>query len=208
MIRALRSRFLKALPVHLLPMILLFAVGLSLPAKAHPNIRLDYRLLFNFKGANVTAIGETWTFDPQFSQELLSTFDVDRDGTFSAAETKAMGHKILKNLSESRYFTFVSVDGHDLGKLPPIGFKAQARHGTVTVAFGSRLPAAVNAAKSHLSVLIKDPGFVVLTRLAKQRPVVLRGAPKGHCRSQVVDDPQDAYFGGLVVPKEVSLTCK
>jgi len=186
----------------------LLLMALAAPAQAHPNIVLDYRLVFDFDGTDVTDIGESWSFDAAFSEELLSDFDTDRDGTFNAEETRAMGDEILGNLSEVRYLTYIFVDGHDLGKLEPFGFRTQVRDGVVTLAFGNHLPAPVDASRSRIAVQIKDPDFMIMALPAEKQPVFFRGVPKGRCSTEIGDKPQDAYYGGLIVPQEVSVTCK
>ena len=123
---------------------LLIAMATALPAAAHSLIHMHCRILFNFDGAAVNAFGQTWTFDAHYSGHLIEDFDKDGDGAFSPAEVSAMEETVLPTLARSRYFTFVSVDGRDVGAIAPYTFNAKAENGIVTFAMSMALPTPVD----------------------------------------------------------------
>ena len=158
----------------------------ALPAAAHPLIHMHCRILFNFDGAAVNAFGQTWTFDEHYSGHLIEDFDQDGDGAFSPAEVGAMEKTVLPTLARSRYFTFVSVDGRDIGAITPYTFNAMAENGIVTFAMSMALPTPVDPRHGTIRVEIRDPGFSVEAVFVDSDPVALRDQPNPSCAGSVV----------------------
>lgn len=178
-------------------------------ACAHPDISLSYRLLFDLDEAGkVAQLGESWTFDPNFSQELLAEFDADHDGDFDQNESDQIRAEVLSNLSEVRYFTYVSAGDDDLGTLQPVAFRAAAENGTVTVALVLRLPHPVDAAKAPLSVEIEDPDFAVFATPLSRQAAEVRGDPDGHCQVETIADTTDPDLAALGGGQTIRLTCR
>lgn len=182
------------------------AVGFGSPAWAHPDIWIEDRVTFIFREAQVTGIEESWTFDPDYSKTLLADYDAASDENISAAESKAMAEHILPNLAEVRYFTYVRVDGRDLGTLPLHDFVATARDGRVNFTFVVDLPSPVDPLRQALKVEINDRDYYAEIRLSEKGPVQLRD-PRGiACVPRLRDDVENAYFG-YVYPQEITLSC-
>ncbi|MBO0661625.1 DUF1007 family protein [Jiella sp. MQZ9-1] len=189
-------------------------VGLVLatggPAIAHPNIMMQCRVLFNFKGDLINGIGEAWTFDQTFSDELMKDFDADHDGKLSDAESRRMGAQVMTNLGASRYFTYISVDGQDIGKPKASGFRAAVQNGIVSIAFAVPLPQPIDPRQHKLTVEIKDQEFFVYALFATPSPVLIKGAggTEDGCTPKVYDDKAGAYWGGAIIPQAATLVCK
>jgi tRNA threonylcarbamoyladenosine biosynthesis protein TsaE len=183
------------------------AIGAGSLASAHPDIRIEDRVIFLFDGARVSAIEETWTFDPDYSQSLLADYDADHDGRISPAESRKIAEHILPNLAEIRYFTYLWVDGRDLATLPPRDFVASAENGLVTFRFVIDLPSPIDPQRQVLKVEINDRDYSVEIRLAKKDPVELRAPRDLTCVPRVRDDVENAYLG-YVSPQEITLSCR
>ena len=177
------------------------------PALAHPDILMECHLLFNFEGGAITGIGESWTFDETFSAQLIADYDEDHDGAFNEAESAAIGNETFARLAEIHYFTFLTLDGAPLPVPEPFGFKAVAQGGIVTFSFGLRLATPVSPQTQKLAIQIKDPDYAVGASFAPHEAAVLKGIEPGACRAVFTSKPQDAYFDGLVIPKEASIVC-
>lgn len=183
------------------------AIGFGPLAWGHPDIKIENRVTFIFKGAQVTGIEESWTFDPNYSKTLLADYATNGGGNISAAESRAMGEHILPNLAEVRYFTYVWVDGHDLGTLSVRDFNAIARGGRVTFTFVADLPSPVDPLHQALKVEINDRDYYAGIRLMEKEPVRLQD-PRGiACAPRLRDDVENAYFG-YVYPQEITLSCR
>ena len=176
-------------------------------AEAHPHVFIDNRVTFLFDAGKVTALRLHWVFDDIFSDDLLNQFDADGDGTFDKLESKAVGEGVLPNLKMFRYFTYVWVDGRDLGTLAPRDFVATARAGRVTFTFVVDLPSPVDPRRQALKLEINDRDYYAEIRLAEKDPLGLRDPRDIACVPQVRDDVQNAYFG-YVYPQEITLSCR
>ena len=148
------------------------------------------RVLFNFDGPTVNAFGESWTFDPHYSEHLLADFDADHDGAFSPSEVAEIAKVGLPNLAGHHYLTFVTVDGQDVGELAPYTFNAVARDGIVTFAFSMKLPTPVDPSVSDLRVEISDPAFTIYPVFPEANPVALRGAGDRTCTTALIDNAE------------------
>ncbi len=189
---------------------LALAVALSLqaaPARAHPDITMDCHLLFNFEDGLITGLGESWTFDESFSAQLLADYDADSDGAFNESESGAIRDETFARLSAIHYFTFLTLDGQPIATPEPFGFKAAAEGGRVTFTFGLRLAQPVAPRTQRLGVEIKDPEYAVGARFATGQAIYLHGAPPETCRGTITSKPSEAYFDGLAIPQEASVTC-
>lgn len=156
-------------------------------ASAHPFSAAQCRFLFQIQGTKVTAFGESWMLDGTTSEELLTALDLDHDGHFNAREIAAMAESVKPTLEAERYFTTVSADGHDLGKLQPFGFDATANNGLVTLVIGFKLPAPIPLDQTKLMVRVDDPEQTIRFNLTDSNPVVLHGNANPLCNWQITD---------------------
>jgi ABC-type uncharacterized transport system substrate-binding protein len=179
----------------------IFTLSVVIPAMAHPDILMKCRLLFNFQGDMITALGESWVFGEAFSEQMLADYDLDHDGDFNDSENVALAKKILPILASERHYTSISINGQDIAAVTPLNFRASARNKIVTFTFGVQLPAPVDPVNSVIRIQIKDPKFSVYVASPKQDSVILRGMPPDRCKPQVTE--LDTRFGGI----EVTLLC-
>lgn len=180
----------------------------AVPAAAHPHVFIDNRVTFVFDGGKVAALHLGWVFDEIFSDDLLNQFDADGDGAFDALESKAVGEGVLPNLEMFRYFTYIWVDGKQLDPIVPTDFLAIAENGVVAFAMAVKLPQPVDPRTQALAVEVNDREYYVAVELAERDPVTLENAGDLPCSPLVRDDPDNAYFGGFVIPQEITLQCR
>jgi ABC-type uncharacterized transport system substrate-binding protein len=179
------------------------------PAAAHPHVFIENKMAFVFDAGKVTALRLTWTFDDVFSDSLLMQFDADGDGTFDDLESKAVGESVLPNLKMFHYFTYVFVDGKQLDPIEPAGFVASADDKRiVTFRMMVPLPQPIDPRSAALATEIYDSEYYVQVDLAQQDPVTLENADGAPCSATLRDDTKRAYFGGVVIPQEISLQCR
>jgi len=184
-------------------------MSLSRAAFAHPHVFIDNRVVFMFAGDKIIALTESWTFDEIFSDQLLQGFDKNGDGTFNAAESKAVAEGTLPNLKKFRYFNYIWVDGKDLGSIDPVDFTASAgKTKKVTFVFSVKLPKPVDPKTQKLRVEINDREYYVEVDLAQDQPVLFHGNQGVTCTPKVRDDTENAYYGGFVNPQEITLSCQ
>ena len=180
----------------------------TVPAAAHPHVFVDNRVTFVFDAGKVTALKLEWTFDEIFSSDLVNQFDPEGDGTFDATESADVRENVLPNLKQFHYFTYIWVDGKPLDQIDPADFVATLDNGIVTFRMRVPLPEPVDPLSRKLAVEVNDREYFVEVALAQQDPVAMENADGVPCKAAVRDDPANAYYGGFVIPQEVSLQCQ
>jgi ABC-type uncharacterized transport system substrate-binding protein len=116
---------------------------------------------------------------------------------------------VLPNLAMFHYFTYVFVDGKQLDQIEPTDFVASAdENRIVSFRMTVPLPQPVNPRNAALAAEVYDREYYVQVDLAQQDPVLLENADDVPCSAMLRDDTEAAYFGGFVVPQEISLQCR
>jgi len=176
--------------------------------EAHPHVFIDNRVTFILDGQKITGFRENWLFDEVFSDQLLQQFDADQDGAFSPAESAQAAAGTLPNLANFHYFTYVWLDGKDLGRLEPSDFHASAKKGLVTFDFLVKLPRPVDPTQQAMALEINDRQYYVEVLLAKENPIVFKGQGSLACSASVTKDVKNAYYGGFVYPQRITVQCR
>lgn len=73
----------------------------------HPHMWFTSSLEVVFAGKNLKGAYVTWTFDRFFSADVISGYDINRDGVFSAAETADVYENAFSYSENFYYFTFI-----------------------------------------------------------------------------------------------------
>ena len=129
--------------------------------------------------------------------------------TFDELESKAVGEGVLPNLKMFHYFTYIFVDGKQLDLIDPADFVASVKDKRiVTFQMKVPLPQPVDPHTAALAAEIYDSEYYVQVDLAQQDPVSLENADGAPCSATLRDDTKRAYFGGVVIPQEISLQCR
>jgi ABC-type uncharacterized transport system substrate-binding protein len=181
--------------------------GSASPAFAHPDTSVEDRVTFLFQGTQITAIEESWTFDAGYSQSFLADYKTQPDGGISAAGSKLIAQRIQPNLAEVRYFSYVWLDGRDLGNLPVRDFVASASGGRLNFTFVVELPQPVDPRRQALKVEVYDHDYFAAFALIDEDPVRSRGQQDIVCEPRIKDDVANAYFGDIY-PQEITLSCR
>jgi len=198
--------------LDLISIIVILILSFKENGLAHPNTIINYRIFFKFDGYKVTDIGQSWSFDKITSYQLMLEYDIAKKNKLNEKESKAIAKKIIQGLWEVRYFTYISVNNQDSGRLKTSGFKAQINGDILTLAFNTHLSLPVDARRKHLSVEIKDPDLTIITSIAQKKPAILIGKPKGcsvNIKEKKLEGLAKEYysFGMFVSQKEVSVSC-
>jgi ABC-type uncharacterized transport system substrate-binding protein len=177
-------------------------------AAAHPHVFVDNRVTFDLADRKIIGFRENWLFDEVFSDQLLQQFDTDQDGAVSAVESQQIAATTLPSLAKFNYFTYVWVDGKDLGRLEPSDFLASAKKGVVTFDFMVKLPEPVDPRRQVLALEINDRSYYVEVLLAKQDPIEFQGQGSLACSASVTKDVENAYYAGFVFPQRIAVQCR
>lgn len=177
-------------------------------AWAHPDIAITARLLVDVQAGRLTMIAESFAFDAAHSRRLLDLYDADADGRFDATEMAALHQSLAEDLEPLGYFTEVTQAGRALSLPAPAAFHATSEAGIVTVTLGFRLDVPLDVSEGRsVEIVLRDRDYTAAFRLADATPVILRGG-EGACGYRLQDRRDLAYFGGLVVPQAIVLSCR
>ncbi len=180
---------------------------LATPAAAHPDVAASARLVFHLEGNRLTGLTQILGFDQATSHRLTARFDADQDGTLSDGERAALTRELGDRLS-SRDFFLEARFGPEAVNLPPAAsVRVDLATGQATIAADYRWPAALPLDGQPLSLMLRDRDFTIAFRFDPERPAVLSGTP-GDCEVSVAPEQEEAYFGGLVIPEILRLTCR
>ncbi|MGD9649704.1 MAG: DUF1007 family protein [Dongiaceae bacterium] len=175
-------------------------------AAAHPHVFITAKAAFVVKEGKIIGIRQFWVYDPLFSNDLMLTFDSDRDKKLSAAEQQKMGGEILKNLKEFHYFTFIENGGKKIDNVTVAEFQAAAG-ARVAMSFLAILPEPIALKEQQLSLRTYDPSYYVEVMVDNKEPVLYENFGQNICHFTRDFDQQHRYFGGVIVPEKVNLVC-
>ncbi|MBA3041332.1 MAG: DUF1007 family protein [Alphaproteobacteria bacterium] len=186
----------------------LLSCAAPVAAWAHPDIAITARLLFDVQAGRLTMIAESFAFDAAHSRRLLALYDANTDGRFDETEMAALGRSLAEDLEPLGYFTEMRQAGRAVPLPAPAAFHATSEAGIVTVTLGFRLDAPLDVSEGRsVEIVLRDRDYTAAFRLTEATPVILRGG-EGACGYRLQDRPDLAYFGGLVVPQAITLSCR
>jgi ABC-type uncharacterized transport system substrate-binding protein len=181
--------------------------AMSASAVAHPDIAASARLSFEMQERRLVAMSELLVFDKTTSQRLAARFDSNGDGGLSEAEHGNLGREVLGRLSEHAFFTELSLDGSDFALPDPEPGNLRFDGGLLQLRLTFRLHDPLDLRGRNLSVLLRDRDLVIAFGLEAAPPAISGGEADG-CSARVEERSDQAYFGGLVTPNVVTLTCR
>jgi ABC-type uncharacterized transport system substrate-binding protein len=155
------------------------ALLLSLPitrANAHPHVwvTLHSEILYSPEGA-MTAVRHAWAFDDMFSAYALQGIKHAKKGQYSREELASLAQLNVDSLKEYDYFTFARGDGKKLKFSGPVDYWLEYRNPELILHF--TLPLKTPAMAKAMQVEVYDPSIFVDFEFAREKPVLLDGAP-------------------------------
>ena len=180
---------------------------LAAPAAAHPDVAASARLVFKLDGNRLTGLTQILGFDQATSRRLAARFDEDHDGTLSHAEREALTRELGDRLSSRDFFLEARLGPEAVSLPPAASVRVDLATGQVTIAADYRWSTALPLDGQPLSLMLRDRDFTIAFRFDPERPAILSGTP-GDCEVSVAPEPGEAYFGGLVIPEILRLTCR
>lgn len=175
-------------------------------AESHPDIAVTARVLFDVEAGRLVAVAESLAIDEASSRRLIARFDTDGDGVFDPTERAVVRQALTGDLGDLGFFAELSADGERVALGVPDVFDATVSDDVVTVVFGFRLEEPVVLAGRKIELMLRDRDYTVAVAFDGDRPAVVRGGEG--CAVSREMRPADAYFGGLVVPEAIVLSCR
>lgn len=149
------------------------------PCLAHPHILASVQVAVMYSDrAEVTAIRNSWTYDPFYAAFAKRQIDTNGDGKYSVEELNLFAKQQMGSLREFGFFTAVEAEGTKVEFDDPADYGLKLTDdGILTLAFVLPLKKAAMLSK-QFTINIFDPHFFAYFTLA-DRAVYLIGAPQG-----------------------------
>ncbi|KQW31677.1 hypothetical protein ASE36_05450 [Rhizobium sp. Root274] len=178
------------------------------PAFAHPDMAASVRLSFEMEQTRLTGLAERLVFDAATSRRLVTRFDIDDDGELSDGERGNLENELLTRLAERQFFTELSLDGEQLVLPDPTGAVVRLDAGYVELQLQFRFASPKDLTLAMFGVLMRDRDLAIVFGMDPVTPAILSGTPSEVCVTGMQQPHDQAYFGGLVIPTMVTLTCR
>jgi len=127
-------------------------------AGAHPHAWIDYTVTVRFGADGPEGVRVDWAFDEMLSELIIQKYDSDRDGKFSARETRALEQDHFSRLKDFNWFVEVKVDGTAIPVKDPKDFEAQNVKGQLHYLFIVPIPRATRR-EGTVEVNVVDATF-------------------------------------------------
>jgi ABC-type uncharacterized transport system substrate-binding protein len=146
-------------------------------ADAHPHAWIDYTVTVRFGAEGPEGVRVDWAFDEMLSELIIQKYDADRDGKFSAGETRALEHDHFSRLKDFNWFVEVKLDGTVLPVKEPKDFEARNVKGQLHYLFTVPIPRATRR-EGTVDVNVIDTTFY--TALTAIGAMIAAESPPGY----------------------------
>lgn len=184
----------------------MFVVGTAGPALAHPDIAASVAVAFEVREEQMLALSERIVFDDATSQRVSRRFDTDGDGLLSQGEMTELSAELQHRLRARAFYTELSLDKAPLDLPEAVEVAVRFDGANLALQITLRPPTPLDLKGRTLGVLLRDRDLTIAFSLSKVPPVISGIA--GACTARVEQRPDETYFGGLVTPDAVMLTCR
>ncbi len=143
---------------------------LAAPLAAHPHMFLESRAEIVLNSGELSGVWLEWTLDSFFSADLIHGYDLDRNGSFDAAETRALEQGAFVNLRHYHYFTFIRVGSARTNPSGVRNFSARQSGGSVIYRFFVDLS---RHASDEVFLAVYDYTYFCDIRYPQRNPVTI-----------------------------------
>jgi ABC-type uncharacterized transport system substrate-binding protein len=212
--------------------LLAFGVLLAtcVPALAHPHLYATMQTVLLMTPDNkIKGLRLRWNFDETYTQFSLEGLDTNGNGTYEPEEIQPLTDENIKNLLESKYFTFAKQSGVEIPQAPVTVYGQAMENEKLTLWFELPFAAPVDPKAGPFEVRVYDPDFFIAFDYKPEQPPALEGTLAAGCgmelmplmsdqeientRTMLAEKPQDwkpetpTDFGAMFV-QPIVVTCK
>jgi len=106
------------------------------------------------------SISYGWRFDPNFSADMLESFDENGDARLDAAELREASEAVYDTIKDYRYFLLLSREGKPIAVKPPARMAATYQASQLSVAFKAT-PAEPMPLTGGIEIGVFDPTYSI-----------------------------------------------
>jgi ABC-type uncharacterized transport system substrate-binding protein len=200
------------------------------PAVAHPHLFATMQTALMMTPDNkIKGMRIRWNFDETYTQFSLEGLDANGNGTYEPEEIQPLTDENIKNLLESKYFTFAKQSGVEIPQLPVTVYGQAMENEKLTLWFELPFATPVDPKTAPFEVRVYDPDFFIAFDYTPEKPPQIEGALPDGCamdlkplmsdeeieatRTMLSDKPQDwkpetpTDFGAMFA-QPIVVTCK
>jgi len=195
--------------------VVLAAVAMCLPARAHPHVWVTVETTLVYQNGAFVGVAHKWTFDELYTAMAIEGLDKNKDGKYDRAELEELTKVNMQGLKEFGYFTHAALAGEALKLGEARDYWQEHKDGALSLYFTVPFATPVLAEAKGLTFSVYDPTYFIDFSLAKDNGARLGpGAPKD-CVLMVgvsqgdnaLGDSFGAMGGMIVIGKTVALAC-
>lgn len=154
---------------------LLLALGLGIPAAAHPHMFIDSQVTAVFDEQQLSGFRVKWKFDPMFTASIRLDYDRNRDGQFNDQEARLIEQNAFANLKNYHYFITISHGKKDYQVDAVEQFDAWMDGDRLAYEFFVPYELPVSAAGNRVKLVIFDDTFFCDIAYEDENPVSIEG---------------------------------
>ncbi len=113
----------------------LFVIFFNTAVFAHPHMFFSSSIEFVFSKQALKGAYVTWTFDRYFSADIISGYDVDKDGFFNEKERLDVFENAFSYTANYYYFCFIRQGNKRTSPSSVSSFKVRQKNGIVSYTF-------------------------------------------------------------------------
>ncbi len=187
------------------PAIVLIAITIVItlftaPVFGHPHVFIAQRVDVVFDDRGLAGFRMHWQFDDMFSTMIAADHDKDQNGQLEKPEVASIKEKAFSYISESSYFTFITIDGRAFDVKYVTDFDAVLKDKKLEYIFF--IPCHVTAMETYKKIKLAtyDPTYYSAIFFAESRPVSLNATQKLEIKTAVKEDPDTLIYYDMIHP--------
>ena len=115
--------------------VIIFSFLINCFAFSHPHMSFTSAIEFVFNSTKLQGAFVEWTFDRYFSADIISGYDLNHDGIFSASETNDVWENAFSYTGNYYYFCFIRQGSRRTSPNKVSSFSVKQTNGIVTYKF-------------------------------------------------------------------------
>ena len=137
----------------------IFFAGTAVSLYSHPHTFIDTKAECEFDSSGLKGFWINWTFDPMFTSQLLTDYDLDRNNVFSKEEISDIEINAFSNLINFYYFAYITENKKTFRPETVTDFSAEIKGKDIIYRFFIPYSSAVSEKGNKVILAVYDDTF-------------------------------------------------
>jgi len=177
------------------------------PAWPHPHVFIHTAVDAVFDDKGVAGFRIRWVFDEMFSGMIRMDYDRNGNRQFEPGEVAAVEKGAFSNLKKFDYFVHIRIDEKPFRVQFVKDFSAGLEGDQMTYSFFVPCHVRATPAQKEIRISVYDPEFYSSIFLIRD-PLGLENREPFEVSYRVEENPDEAFYYGQIVPKEIRMRFK